>query len=89
LVEDEWVLLRTNRGDLVVGLYDAIAPRHAALDGKYTIIGEVEFGQPMLDQIARDPREWNNRPHAPVIVEHAEIESMERRQRGRPARQNQ
>jgi cyclophilin family peptidyl-prolyl cis-trans isomerase len=162
VVGDERVLLRTNRGDLVVGLYDAVAPRHAAqirklvrlgvydsctlfrvepgylaqltdapnrkqpltseqrkaivpipaelsrlrhragvlsmahddkdinsartsfsfmlgrapdLDGKYTIIGEVEFGQPMLDQIAREPREWNNRPRVPVAVEKAEVKS--------------
>jgi peptidylprolyl isomerase len=161
-VGDERVLLRTNRGDLVVGLYDSVAPRHAAqirklvrlgvydscsifrvepgyleqltdapnrkepltseqrkaivpipaefsklrhragvvsmahddkdinsartsfsfmlgrapdLDGKYTIIGEVEFGQPMLDQIAREPREWNNRPRVPVVVERAEVKS--------------
>jgi cyclophilin family peptidyl-prolyl cis-trans isomerase len=161
-VGDERVLLRTNRGDLVVGLYDAVAPRHAAqirklvrlgvydtctlfriepgylaqltdapnrkqpltseqrkaitpipaefsrlqhrpgvvsmarddadvnsartsfsfmlgrapdLDGKYTIIGELEFGLPLLRQLEREPREWNNRPHTPVVVEKAEVKT--------------
>jgi cyclophilin family peptidyl-prolyl cis-trans isomerase len=164
VIGDERVLLRTNRGDLVVGLYDDVAPRHAAqirklvrlgvydsctifrvepgylaqltdapnrkepltseqrkaitripaelsklrhrpgvvsmahddndinsaktsfsfmlgrapdLDGKYTIIGELEWGQAMLAQIAREPREWNNRPRSPVIVERAEIKTGE------------
>ena len=161
-IGDERVLLRTNRGDLVVGLYDDVAPKHAAqirnlvrlgvydsctifrvepgflaqltdapnrkepltseqrkaitripaefsklrhgpgvvsmarddndidsaktsfsfmlgrapdLDGKYTIIGELLWGQAMLAQIAREPREWNNRPRNPVIVERAEIKT--------------
>ena len=29
-IADERILLRTTRGDLVVGLYDSIAPKHAA-----------------------------------------------------------
>jgi cyclophilin family peptidyl-prolyl cis-trans isomerase len=161
-VGDERILLRTNRGDLVIGLYDTTAPRHAAqlrklvrlgvydttsifrvepgylaqltdapnrkqpltaeqrqaitaipaelsrlqhrpgvvsmahddgdldsartsfsfmlgraadLDGKYTIIGELELGLPLLQQLAREPREWNNRPHTPVVVEKAEVKS--------------
>ena len=156
------MLLRTNRGDLVVGLYDEVAPKHAAqirklvrlgvydsctvfrvepgylaqltdapnrkepltseqrkaitripaefsklrhrpgvvsmarddndidsaktsfsfmlgrapdLDGQYTIIGELLWGQAMLAQIAREPREGNNRPRNAVIVERAEIKT--------------
>jgi cyclophilin family peptidyl-prolyl cis-trans isomerase len=161
-IADERLLLRTNRGDLVVGFYDTVAPRHAAqlrklvrlgvydttsifrvepgylaqltdapnrkapltdeqrkaitpiaaelsplqhrpgvvsmahdegkldsartsfsfmlgrapdLDGKYTIIGELEFGLPLLQQLAREPREWNNRPHTPVVIEKAELKT--------------
>lgn len=159
-IGDERVLLRSNRGDLVIGLYDTIAPKHAAqirklvrlgvydttsihrvepgfvaqitnaqnrgkaltpeqhkaitaipaefsalkheagvvsmarddddvnsaetsfsfilgrareLDGKYTIIGEVEFGRPLLAAIAREPRLPNNRPASPIIIERAEV----------------
>ncbi len=173
-IGDERVLLRTNRGDLVVGLYDGVAPRHAAqirklvrlgvydsctifrvepgylaqltdapnrkdplsseqrkaitripaelsklrhrpgvismahedndidsartsfsfmlgrapdLDGKYTIIGELEWGQAMLSQIAREPREWNNRPRTPVIVERAEIKTGQQIAQMRAARE--
>jgi cyclophilin family peptidyl-prolyl cis-trans isomerase len=161
-VGDERVLLRTTRGDLVVGLYDGVAPKHAAqirklvrlgvydstsifrvepgfvaqltnaqnrkkaltpeqhkaiapipaefsklphrlgavsmardnddvnsaetsfsfmlgrapeLDGKYTIIGELEFGQPLLDLVAKEPRDYWNRPKTPVVVEKAEVKT--------------
>jgi cyclophilin family peptidyl-prolyl cis-trans isomerase len=173
-IGDERVLLRTNRGDLVVGLYDDVAPKHAAqirklvrlgvydsctifrvepgylaqltdapnrkepltseqrkaiskipaefsklrhrpgvvsmahddndinsartsfsfmlgrapdLDGKYTIIGELEWGQAMLAQIAREPREWNNRPRHPVLVERAEIKTAQQIAQMRAARE--
>jgi peptidylprolyl isomerase len=159
-IGDERILLQTNRGDLVVGLYDTIAPRHAAqirklvrlgvydsttifriepgfvaqivnaqnrvkplsseqsraitaipaefsrikhragivsmarddddknsaetsfsfvlgrsphLDGQYTVIGEVEFGRKLLERIAREPRDWRNRPRTPIVVEKAEV----------------
>ena len=159
-IGDERILLHTNRGDLVVGLYDTVAPKHAAqlrklvrlgvydstmifrvepgfvaqvtnaqnrgkaltpeqhkaitaipaefsalkheagvvsmarddddvnsaetsfsfilgrareLDGKYTIIGEVEFGRPLLAAIAKEPRLPNNRPASPIIIERAEV----------------
>ena len=161
-VGDEKVLLRTNRGDLVVGLYDGVAPKHAAqirklvrlgvydttsifrvepgfvaqvvnaqnrktaltreqhaaitpiaaefsklqhragvvsmarddddvnsaetsfsfmlgrapeLDGKFTIIGEVEFGRPLLAMIAREPRDKQNRPFNPIVIEHGEVKT--------------
>jgi cyclophilin family peptidyl-prolyl cis-trans isomerase len=161
-IGDERLLLHTTRGDLVIGLYDTIAPKHAAqirklvrlgvydstlfvrvepdyliqitnaqnrkkpltpeqhqaithipaefsklqhrkgivsmahddddvnsaetsfsfmlgrapdLDHHYTIIGEVEFGQPLLDYVAREPRDWRNHPATPVIVERAEVKT--------------
>jgi cyclophilin family peptidyl-prolyl cis-trans isomerase len=161
-VGDERILLRTNRGDLVVGLYDTVAPKHAAqirklvrlgvydtttifrvepgfvaqvvnaqnrktpltreqhaaiaqipaefsqlkhragvvsmardeddvnsaetsfsfmlgrapeLDGKFTIIGQVEFGQRMLAMIAREPRDESNRPYNPILIERAEVKT--------------
>jgi cyclophilin family peptidyl-prolyl cis-trans isomerase len=160
-VGDERILLRTNRGDLVVGLYESIAPNHATqirklvrlgvydtttlfrvepgylvqitdaqnrktpltseqrkaiaripaelsklphrkgtvsmarrqaldsaetsfsfmlgrapdLDGEYTVIGELEFGQPLLDQIAREPRDHMNRPLTPIMVEQALVKT--------------
>jgi cyclophilin family peptidyl-prolyl cis-trans isomerase len=159
-IGDERILLRTNRGDLVVGLYDTIAPKHAAqirklvrlgvydstwihrvepgfvaqitnaqnrkkpltpeqhkaithipaelsklqhragvvsmahdtddvnsaetsfsfmlgraaeLDRKFTIIGEVEAGMPLLKMLEKEPRDYYNRPKNPVVVEKAEI----------------
>jgi len=161
-IGDERILLRTNRGDLVVGLYDAIAPKHAAqirklvrlgvydstmifrvepgfvaqvtnaqnrkkaltpeqrkaitaipaefsklqhkpgivtmardtddvnsaetsfsfmlgraasLDRKYTIIGELEHGMPLLRMIEKEPRDYYNRPKHPVVVEKAELKT--------------
>jgi cyclophilin family peptidyl-prolyl cis-trans isomerase len=162
-IGDERVLMHTNRGDLVIGLYDTVAPRHAAqirklvrlgvydsttifrvepgfvaqicdapnrkkplteeqrkaivpipaefsktlvhrkgivsmaredkdvnsartsfsfmlgraenLDRQYTIIGELEFGQPMLDLIAREPVDYQSRPRTPVLVESAEVKT--------------
>jgi cyclophilin family peptidyl-prolyl cis-trans isomerase len=161
-VGDERILLRTNRGDLVVGLYDGIAPKHAAqirklvrlgvydsvvihrvepgfvaqitnaqnrknpltaeqrkaiapipaelsklvhkegivsmarddddvnsaetsfsfllgrapsLDRKYTIIGELEHGMPLLKMLEKEPRDYWNRPKHPVVVEKAEVKT--------------
>lgn len=171
---DEHILLRTNRGDLVIGLYDTIAPKHAAqirklvrlgvydtttlfrvepgyliqlinaqnrekrlnaeqswaikpipaefsklqhragivsmarddddvnsaetsfsfmlgrapdLDRKYTIIGQVEFGQPLLTQIAREPRDQRNRPRTPIVVEKAEVKTAHELAQMREAKQ--
>jgi cyclophilin family peptidyl-prolyl cis-trans isomerase len=36
---DERILLRTNRGDLVLGLYDTVAPKHAAQIRKLVRLG--------------------------------------------------
>jgi cyclophilin family peptidyl-prolyl cis-trans isomerase len=161
-VGDERIVLHTNRGDLVVGLYDTVAPKHAAqirklvrlgvydstnifrvepgfvaqvvnaqnrklpltpaqhaaiapipaefsrlqhqagvvsmahddddinsaetsfsfvlgrareLDGKFTIIGEVQFGRPLLAMIAREPRDERNRPYNPIMIERAEVKT--------------
>jgi cyclophilin family peptidyl-prolyl cis-trans isomerase len=161
-IGDERILLHTNRGDLVIGLYDGVAPRHAAqirklvrlgvydtttifriepgfvaqvtnaqnrqkaltpeqhkaitpipaefsrlkhragvismarddddvnsaetsfsfmlgpareLDGKYTIVGEVLWGQPVLAMIARDPRDARNKPYLPIVIEKAEVKT--------------
>jgi cyclophilin family peptidyl-prolyl cis-trans isomerase len=162
-IGDERILMHTNRGDLVIGLYDTVAPKHAAqirklvrlgvydtttifrvepgfvaqvcdapnrkkpmteeqrkaivpipaefsrtlvhrkgivsmaredkdvnsartsfsfmlgraenLDRQYTIIGELEFGQPMLDLIAREPVDYQSRPRTPVVVESAEVKT--------------
>ena len=161
-VGDERILLRTNRGDLVVGLYETVAPKHAVqirklvrlgvydttsifrvepgfvaqitnaqnrkvaltpeqhlaitpipaefsalphtlggvsmardaddpnsaeasfsfmlgrapeLDRKFTIIGEVEFGQRLLALIAHEPRDPQNRPFNPIVIEHAEVKT--------------
>jgi cyclophilin family peptidyl-prolyl cis-trans isomerase len=49
--------------------------RAAELDGKYTIIGEVEFGQPLLAAIAREPRDYSNRPLTPILVDKAEVKT--------------
>jgi cyclophilin family peptidyl-prolyl cis-trans isomerase len=162
VIGDERLVLHTNRGDLVIGLYDTVAPKHAAqikklvrlgvydstllfrvepnfviqitnaqnrkqpltpeqhkaithipaefsrikhrkgivsmardtddvnsaetsfsfmlgrspeLDGKYTVIGEVEFGQALLDQIAKEPRDYWNKPMKPILVERAEVKT--------------
>ena len=162
VVGDERILLHTNRGDLVIGLYDEIAPKHAAqlrklvrlgvydstwisrvepgfvaqvtnaqnrkkaltpeqhkaitpipaefsklqhkagivsmardtddpnsaetsfsfmlgraaeLDRKYTIIGELEHGMPLLKMIEKEPRDYYNRPKNPVVVEKAELKT--------------
>jgi cyclophilin family peptidyl-prolyl cis-trans isomerase len=162
VIGEQRVLFRTNRGDLVIGLYDKVAPKHAAqirrlvslgvydsctffrvepgylvqitdapnrknklnaeqmwalspipaefsklphrpgvvsmaredrdvnsakssfsvmlgrapdLDGKYTVVGEVEWGMPLLKQIAREPRDGNNKPRAELVVEKAEVKS--------------
>jgi cyclophilin family peptidyl-prolyl cis-trans isomerase len=161
-VGDEKILFRTNRGDLVLGLYDGVAPKHAAqvrklvrlgvydttnifrvepgfvaqvvnaqnrktaltreqhaaiapipaefsklqhrvgvlsmardaddvnsaetsfsfvlgrareLDGKFTIFGEVEFGRPLLAMIAREPRDPQNRPMSPILIERGEVKT--------------
>jgi cyclophilin family peptidyl-prolyl cis-trans isomerase len=161
-IGDERILLRTSRGDLVVGLYDTTAPKHAAqikklvrlgvydsvwihrvepgfvaqitnaqnrrksltpeqhkaiapipaefsklqhrpgivsmahdaddvnsaetsfsfmlgrapeLDRKFTIIGEVEFGMPLLKMLEKEPRDYYNRPKNPVVVDRAEIKT--------------
>ena len=161
-IGDERILMRTSRGDLVVGLYDGVAPKHAAqirklvrlgvydsttifriepgfvaqvtnaqnrirpltseqrkaiaaipaefsklkhragmvsmarddddkdsaetsfsfmlgtaaeLDGKYTIIGEVEWGRPLLAMIAKEPRDHLNRPRTRIEVETAQIKT--------------
>jgi cyclophilin family peptidyl-prolyl cis-trans isomerase len=161
-VGDERILLRTTRGDLVVGLYDGVAPKHAAqirrlvrlgvydstrvfriepgfvaqitnaqnrdkpltpeqskaitaipaefsklphrkgtvsmarddddvnsaetsfsfilgrsphLDRKYTVIGEVEYGDELLAMIGKEPRDWRNRPTTPIVVEKAEVKT--------------
>jgi peptidyl-prolyl cis-trans isomerase B (cyclophilin B) len=161
-IGDERILLRTTRGDLVVGLFDTVAPKHAAqirklvrlgvydstslfrieptfviqitnaqnrkqpltpeqhkaithipaefskiphrkgivsmardtddinsaetsfsfvmgraaeLDGKYTVIGELEFGQPLLDLIAKEPRDYWNRPLKPILIEQAQVKT--------------
>jgi cyclophilin family peptidyl-prolyl cis-trans isomerase len=163
-VGDERVLLHTNRGDLVLGLYDSVAPKHAAqirklvragvydsttifrvepgflvqvvnaqnrqkalskeqhaaispipaefsklkhrpgvlsmarddddvnsaetsfsimlgrapeLDGKYTIFGEVLWGQPLLAMIARDPTDARKRPFTPIVIETAEVKTAQ------------
>jgi len=163
-IGDERILLHTNRGDLVVGLYDTVAPKHAAqirklvrlgvydstmifrvepgfvaqvtnaqnrkkaltpeqhkaitpipaefsklqhkagivsmardtddvnsaetsfsfmlgrapeLDRKYTVIGELEHGMPLLKMIEKEPRDYYNRPKHPVVVEKAEIKTAE------------
>jgi cyclophilin family peptidyl-prolyl cis-trans isomerase len=160
-VGDERILLRTNRGDLVVGLYESVAPKHAAqikklvrlgvydtttiyrvepgfvaqvinaqnrqrplsseqraaitaipaefsklqhragvvsmarddddvnsaetsfsfmlgrareLDGKFTIVGEVVFGQPLLAMIAKDPR-VGTRPAIAIVIEQAQVKT--------------
>ena len=163
-IGDERVLMRTNRGDLVFGLYDGVAPKHAAqirklvrlgvydsttifriepgfvaqvtnaqnrqkpltkeqreaiaaipaefsklkhrpgllsmarddddvnsaetsfsfmlgrapeLDGKYTILGEVVWGQPLLAMIAKDPCDGRKRPFTPIVIEKAEVKSQQ------------
>jgi peptidylprolyl isomerase len=45
------------------------------LDGKYTIVGELEWGMPLLEQLATEPVDDRNRPLHPIIVEQALIKS--------------
>jgi cyclophilin family peptidyl-prolyl cis-trans isomerase len=162
VIGDERIVLHTNRGDLVVGLYDTVAPIHAAqirklvrlgvydsttifrvepgfvaqvvnaqnrktaltreqhaaiapipaefsqlkhragvvsmahddadinsaetsfsfmlgrapeLDRKFTIFGEVLFGQPLLTMIGREPRDERNRPYSPIVIERGEVKT--------------
>jgi cyclophilin family peptidyl-prolyl cis-trans isomerase len=163
-VADEHIVLHTSRGDLVLGLYDKVAPRHAAqilklvrlgvydsctifrvepgylaqltdapnrqqpltieqrkaiapiaaefsrlrhragtvsmahddgnvnsartsfffmlgsapdLDGKYTVIGVVEWGLPLLKLIEKEPRDGRGRPVTPVVVQRAEVKTAQ------------
>src|SRR3954468_4324960 len=39
VVGDERIVLHTNRGDLVIGLYDTVAPKHAAQIRKLVRLG--------------------------------------------------
>ena len=45
-VGDERVLFHTNRGDLVFGLYDAVAPKHAAQIRKLVRAGRLRHAPP-------------------------------------------
>jgi cyclophilin family peptidyl-prolyl cis-trans isomerase len=62
------------------------------LDGKYTVFGQLEFGQPLLDMLSREPRGAGNAPRDPPVVEQATVvstaEYLRRRAAGelRPAR---
>jgi peptidylprolyl isomerase len=45
------------------------------LDGKYTIVGELEWGMPLLEQLAAEPVDERNRPLHPIVVEQALVKS--------------
>jgi cyclophilin family peptidyl-prolyl cis-trans isomerase len=47
------------------------------LDGKYTIFGELEWGMPLLTQLANEPVDDKHRPLHPVLVEEALVKSAE------------
>jgi cyclophilin family peptidyl-prolyl cis-trans isomerase len=48
--------------------------RAKELDGKFTIIGEVEFGQPLLTLIAKEPR-VGTRPATAIVIEKALVKT--------------
>jgi cyclophilin family peptidyl-prolyl cis-trans isomerase len=161
-IGDERLVFHSNRGDIVIGLYDGVAPRHAAqlrklvrlgvydttnifrvepgflaqitnaqnrgkaltpeqhkaitaipaefsklphklgtvsmardedepnsaetsfsfilgrakeLDGKFTVIGEVIYGLPLLQQLAKEPILETKRPASPVVIDRAEVKT--------------
>jgi cyclophilin family peptidyl-prolyl cis-trans isomerase len=61
--------------------------RAAELDGKYTVIGVVEFGQPLLDMIAKEPRDYWNHPLKPIVIERAEVKTGAEIEASRAAQQ--
>ena len=55
--------------------FSFVLGRARELDGKFTIFGELEWGQPLLAAIAREPRDKQNRPMNPILVEKAEVKT--------------
>jgi cyclophilin family peptidyl-prolyl cis-trans isomerase len=51
--------------------------RAPSLDRKYTVIGELEHGMPLLKMIEKEPRDYYNRPKNPVVVEKAELKTAQ------------
>jgi cyclophilin family peptidyl-prolyl cis-trans isomerase len=47
------------------------------LDGKYTIVGELEWGMPLLNQLASEPVNERNAPLTPVVVTEALVKPVE------------
>jgi cyclophilin family peptidyl-prolyl cis-trans isomerase len=46
------------------------------LDKRHTIFGEVVEGQDVADNISKLPRDSNDRPRTPVILQHVRIERV-------------
>ena len=46
------------------------------LDKRHTIFGEVVEGQDVADKISKLPRDSNDRPRTPVILQHVRIERV-------------
>jgi peptidyl-prolyl cis-trans isomerase A (cyclophilin A) len=46
------------------------------LDKRHTIFGEVVEGQEVADKISKLPRDSNDRPRTPVILQHVRIERV-------------
>jgi peptidyl-prolyl cis-trans isomerase A (cyclophilin A) len=46
------------------------------LDGRHTIFGEVVEGQDVADKIANTPRDANDRPRTPVVLQSVRIERV-------------
>lgn len=55
------------------------------LDGKYTVFGQLEFGQSLLDLLSREPRGPSGAPRDPPVVEQAVVVSAAEYQRLRAA----
>ena len=47
------------------------------LDNRHTIFGEIVEGQEVADKISKTPRDSNDRPKAPITINHVKIDRVQ------------